>query len=159
MIRFHEVSGQQWAFDVVHIVVIAHGLSEKCLCPVTKPSLSNLIGSWVQALQAQLRAIMVDFTAEEAILKYQIIHSLYYIVVYFSCIQLYGWLVKICSELMKMGEYPRPICTSLPAGAAETTLLIQKWRRNYGDEMRQRKARRWMLDLLIIRSKRFVLYK
>eukprot|EP00434_Breviolum_minutum_P001219 symbB.v1.2.001067.t1/scaffold33.1/size517934/19 len=44
-----------------------------------------------KALQAQLRAIMVDFTAEEE-------------------------------------------------QAAETTLLIQKWQRNYGDEMRQRKA-------------------
>lgn len=140
MIRFHEVAGQQWAFDVVHIVVIAHGLSEKCLCPVTKPSLSNLIGSWVQALQAQLRAIMVDFTAEEAILKYQIIHLLYYIVVYFSCIQLYRWLVKISSEFRKMEnneKYPKPICTSLPAGASGRNNVVNS---EVAAELRRRNA-------------------
>ena len=45
-------------------------------------------------------------------------------------------LVQICSELMKMQRYPKPICASLPTGASSRNNVVNSevaaklWRRN-----------------------------
>lgn len=85
--------------------------------------------STFQALQAQLRGIMADFATEEVPIDFG--HSM--TVSMTQCIRSVRGIYLAFS-----GSALRYVAQEQ---AAEAAILLQKWQRNYGDEMKQRKAR------------------